>query len=100
LWCITILTLCNYTRINSINKPMFIFPNGWGRSIFTRCFISCIGCLVSGTYFGGVNYFNPEYEIYTRYKANSILKTIFFIISGFIVINSTITLQRYARVIT
>ena len=21
-----------------------------------------------GTYFGGVNYFNPEYEIYTRYK--------------------------------
>ncbi|MGG6547443.1 UNVERIFIED_CONTAM: hypothetical protein NY100_18775, partial [Prevotella sp. 15_C9] len=23
-----------------------------------------------GTYFGGVNYFNPEYEIYTRYKAS------------------------------
>lgn len=27
------------------------------------------GTLWLGTYFGGVNYFNPEYEIYTRYKA-------------------------------
>ena len=26
------------------------------------------GTLWVGTYFGGVNYFNPEYEIYTRYK--------------------------------
>ena len=26
------------------------------------------GTLWLGTYFGGVNYFNPEYEIYTRYK--------------------------------
>lgn len=25
------------------------------------------GTLWLGTYFGGVNYFNPEYEIYTRY---------------------------------
>ena len=24
-----------------------------------------------GTYFGGVNYFNPEYEIYTRYSYSS-----------------------------
>ena len=28
------------------------------------------GTLWLGTYFGGVNYFNPEYEIYTRYKAS------------------------------
>lgn len=26
------------------------------------------GTLWIGTYFGGVNYFNPEYEIYTRYR--------------------------------
>lgn len=26
------------------------------------------GTLWLGTYFGGVNFFNPEYEIYTRYK--------------------------------
>ena len=26
------------------------------------------GTIWLGTYFGGVNYFNPEYEIYTRYK--------------------------------
>lgn len=26
------------------------------------------GTIWAGTYFGGVNYFNPEYEIYTRYK--------------------------------
>ena len=30
------------------------------------------GTLWLGTYFGGVNYFNPEYEIYTRYKASGI----------------------------
>ncbi len=29
------------------------------------------GTLWMGTYFGGVNYFNPEYEIYTRYKTGS-----------------------------
>lgn len=28
------------------------------------------GTLWLGTYFGGVNYFNPEYEIYTRYKVS------------------------------
>lgn len=39
----------------------------------THASIWCIvkdaqGTLWLGTYFGGVNYFNPEYEIYTRYK--------------------------------
>lgn len=29
------------------------------------------GTLWMGTYFGGVNYFNPEYEIYTHYKATN-----------------------------
>ncbi len=29
------------------------------------------GTLWLGTYFGGVNYFNPEYEIYTRYTYSS-----------------------------
>lgn len=28
------------------------------------------GTLWMGTYFGGVNYFNPEYEIYTRFKTS------------------------------
>lgn len=28
------------------------------------------GTLWLGTYFGGVNYFNPEYEIYTHYKVS------------------------------
>lgn len=27
------------------------------------------GTVWAGTYFGGLNYFNPEYEIYTRYRA-------------------------------
>lgn len=30
------------------------------------------GTLWMGTYFGGVNYFNPEYEIYTRYNISSV----------------------------
>ncbi len=29
------------------------------------------GTLWIGTYFGGVNYFNPEYEIYTRFEAST-----------------------------
>ncbi len=29
------------------------------------------GTLWLGTYFGGVNYFNPEYEIYTRYRPST-----------------------------
>ena len=29
------------------------------------------GTMWIGTYFGGVNYFNPEYEIYTRYSAGA-----------------------------
>ena len=29
------------------------------------------GSLWMGTYFGGVNYFNPEYEIYTRFKMST-----------------------------
>jgi signal transduction histidine kinase/ligand-binding sensor domain-containing protein/CheY-like chemotaxis protein/AraC-like DNA-binding protein len=28
------------------------------------------GTIWFGTYFGGVNYFNPDYEIYTRYKTS------------------------------
>lgn len=30
------------------------------------------GTLWLGTYFGGVNFFNPEYEIYTQYKMSAI----------------------------
>lgn len=30
------------------------------------------GTIWMGTYFGGVNYFNPEYEIYTKYEATEI----------------------------
>ncbi len=30
------------------------------------------GTIWAGTYFGGVNYFNPEYEIYTRYEVSEI----------------------------
>jgi signal transduction histidine kinase/DNA-binding response OmpR family regulator len=32
------------------------------------------GTIWFGTYFGGVNYFNPNYEIYTRYKQSNIEK--------------------------
>lgn len=32
------------------------------------------GSLWIGTYFGGVNYFNPEYEIYTHYRVSDIEK--------------------------
>lgn len=47
--------------------------NGNKTGSLTHSSVWCIvkdgqGTLWLGTYFGGVNYFNPEYEIYTRYK--------------------------------
>ncbi len=46
----------------------------------TNSSIRCIikdhqGTLWLGTYFGGINYFNPEYDIYTWYKASTDEKT-------------------------
>ena len=54
----------DFRRYNASNRP----------GSLTHSSIWCIvkdeqGTLWLGTYFGGVNYFNPEYEIYTRYRA-------------------------------
>ena len=45
------------------------FPGSLSNSSIWDIICDPQGTLWIGTYFGGVNYFNPEYEIYTRYRA-------------------------------
>jgi len=66
-----------FNGLNRYHKSSGRFDNyvaSSGTENLTHSSIWCIvkdvqGTLWLGTYFGGVNYFNPEYEIYTRYKA-------------------------------
>ncbi len=66
-----------FNGLNRYHKSSGRFDNyvaDNGTESLTHSSIWCIvkdaqGTLWLGTYFGGVNYFNPEYEIYTRYKA-------------------------------
>lgn len=45
------------------------FPGSLSNSSIWHIIRDPQGTLWIGTYFGGVNYFNPEYEIYNRYRA-------------------------------
>ena len=69
-----------FNGLNRYDKRTGLFQNhaaGHAQSDgLTHSSIWCIvkdnqGTLWLGTYFGGVNYFNPEYEIYTRYTYSS-----------------------------
>lgn len=56
------------------SKFQYYSANGNKPGSLTHSSIWCMvkdkqGTLWLGTYFGGVNYFNPEYEIYTQHKA-------------------------------
>lgn len=63
--------------LNKYNKQTNTFKSYVANSesgSLTNSSIWCIikdnqGTLWMGTYFGGVNYFNPEYEIYTMYRS-------------------------------
>lgn len=71
-----------FNGLNRYHKSSGRFDNyvaNNGTESLTHSSIWCIvkdaqGTLWLGTYFGGVNYFNPEYEIYTRYKASDMEK--------------------------
>ena len=65
-----------FNGLNRYDKSTGLFQNHTATDTqtdgLTNSSIWCIvkdnqGTLWMGTYFGGVNYFNPEYEIYTRY---------------------------------
>lgn len=69
-----------FNGLNRYNKITGLFQNHTANDTqadgLTHSSIWCIvkdnqGTLWLGTYFGGVNYFNPEYEIYTRYSYSS-----------------------------
>ena len=69
-----------FNGLNRYNKSTGLFQNHTANDIQSDCLThSSIWCIVKdnqgtlwlGTYFGGVNYFNPEYEIYTRYSYSS-----------------------------
>lgn len=71
LWIGTFNGLNRYDR--ETGKFHLYTANGNSPDGLTHSSIWCIvkdgqGTIWLGTYFGGVNYFNPEYEIYTRYK--------------------------------
>ena len=77
LWIGTFNGLCRYS------KSTKLFQNHTANDVqsdgLTNSSIWCIvkdnqGTLWMGTYFGGVNYFNPEYEIYTRYTYSPVEK--------------------------
>lgn len=65
-----------FNGLNRYDRSTGLFQNHTADDVrndgLTHSSIWCIvkdnqGTLWLGTYFGGVNYFNPEYEIYTRY---------------------------------
>lgn len=68
-----------FNGLNKLNKRTgeFSYYNAKNKAGgLTNQSIWCIikdhqGTLWMGTYFGGVNYFNPEYEIYTKYEATT-----------------------------
>ena len=71
LWIGTFHGLNRYEK--STGKFQLYTANANKPDGLTHSSIWCIvkdeqGTIWLGTYFGGVNYFNPEYEIYTRYK--------------------------------
>lgn len=71
LWIGTFNGLNRYEK--SSGKFQWYAANDNQPGGLTHSSIWCIvkdkqGTIWLGTYFGGVNYFNPEYEIYTRYK--------------------------------
>ena len=74
LWIGTFNGLNRYDR--ETGKFHLYTANGNSPDGLTHSSIWCIvkdgqGTIWLGTYFGGVNYFNPEYEIYTRYSYSS-----------------------------
>lgn len=74
IWLGTFNGLNRYDR----RTGTFRYFNADGRPhSLTHSSIWCIvkdlqGTLWMGTYFGGVNYFNPEYEIYTHYRTSEV----------------------------
>ena len=72
LWIGTFLGL---NRLDPKSGRMSAYVADGSAEGLTHSSIWCLmkdhqGTIWAGTYFGGVNYFNPEYEIYTRYKAS------------------------------
>ena len=72
-----------FNGLNRYDKSTGLFQNHTASDAqsdgLTHSSIWCIvkdnqGTLWLGTYFGGVNYFNPEYEIYSRYMYSPIEK--------------------------
>lgn len=58
-------TTCEFIRYNSNDEP-----NGLTHSSIWSIIKDHQGTIWLGTFFGGINFFNPDYEIYTRYTTS------------------------------
>lgn len=69
-------TFNGLNKYNRKTREFWYYPASNKPRGLTNQSVWCIikdhqGTIWMGTYFGGVNYFNPEYEIYTRYEATA-----------------------------
>ncbi|MEI8087751.1 MAG: two-component regulator propeller domain-containing protein, partial [Paludibacter sp.] len=74
LWIATFNGLNKYDRATGTfsNNTANSNPDGLTHSSIYSVIKDHQGSIWVGTYFGGINYFNPEYEIYTFYKPSNV----------------------------
>jgi len=72
IWLGTVNGICKYNKglANFTNFYSNDNPGSLSHSSVWTLIKDNQGTIWIGTYFGGVNYFNPEYEIFTRYKSS------------------------------
>ena len=71
IWIATFNGLNKFNRATTsfVNYTASSKPDGLTHSSINSLLKDHQGSIWVGTYFGGINYFNPEYDIYTFYKA-------------------------------
>lgn len=75
IWIGTFKGLCRYNKKTNDFSPPIIAdgkPGGLAHSSIWSMIKDDQGTIWIGSYYGGVNYFNPEYKIYTQYKPSDV----------------------------
>ncbi len=75
IWIGTFKGLCRYNKKTNDFSPPIVAdgkPGGLAHSSIWSIIKDHQGTIWIGSYYGGVNYFNPEYKIYTQYKPSDV----------------------------